>query len=138
MTPETFNEELDISAACGDYLRGKYGAHRGHPEWRAMDEAFRAGVRWQAERAQPTQKPYGWHATGTIYLICGDGAESEAKQMAKQCGGASQAIALYENPPDTTALLPQALDAMVQARLWVKHEMLDAAIDSIRKHLVEA
>lgn len=26
-----------------DYLRGKYGAYRGHPEWRALEEAFNAG-----------------------------------------------------------------------------------------------
>lgn len=26
------------------YLRGRYGAYRGHHEWRALEEAFNAGV----------------------------------------------------------------------------------------------
>ena len=31
------------------YLREKYGAHRGHPEWRAIEAAFAAGAAAERE-----------------------------------------------------------------------------------------
>lgn len=50
----------EASAQAEDYLRGKYGAYRGHPEWRALEEAFNAGrasVGAQAEELPPLPAP---------------------------------------------------------------------------------
>lgn len=130
MTPETFNEELDISAACGDYLRGKYGAHRGHPEWRVMDEAFRAGVRWQAERKQTAQEP--------VAIVDEDDDGIWAEILPDRTVKMGQM--LYAAPPDTTSLLRQAVDA-INAELdpsWdcnSPHPKLHAASTAIKKHL---
>lgn len=33
-----------------EYLREKYGAYRGHYEWRALEEAFNAGKQSQRDR----------------------------------------------------------------------------------------
>ena len=83
---------------------------------------------------QPTQKPYGWHVTGTAELICGDDAENEAEQKAKQCGGASQAIALYANPPDT-ASAPQQAAELVDAELEACSALMADLRSKSRNHL---
>ena len=39
-----------------EYLRDRYGAHRGHPEWRALEEAFNAGVKAEKDRVAYKRK----------------------------------------------------------------------------------
>ena len=39
-----------------DYLRGRYGAYRGHFAWRELEEAFNAGLRAQAASVEPVGK----------------------------------------------------------------------------------
>ena len=39
-----------------DYLRGRYGAYRGHFAWRELEEAFNAGLRAQAASVEPLTK----------------------------------------------------------------------------------
>jgi hypothetical protein len=39
---------------ASEWLRGKYGAHRGHYEWRALEEAFNAGLIFAHEQTTST------------------------------------------------------------------------------------
>ncbi len=39
-----------------DYLRGRYGAYRGHFAWRELEEAFNGGLRAQAASVEPVGK----------------------------------------------------------------------------------
>ena len=46
----------DLTRMAEEYLRGKYGAHRGHPEWRTIEAAFVAGAAAEREAAAMTAK----------------------------------------------------------------------------------
>lgn len=44
------------------YLRAKYGAYRGHPAWRELEEAFNAGKSSAPAAQELTDEPYGYVA----------------------------------------------------------------------------
>lgn len=46
-------QPVQPSTSAEDYLRGKYGAYRGHFAWRELEEAFNAGR--QAQPVQPAK-----------------------------------------------------------------------------------
>ena len=53
-----------MTRAAELYLRERYGAHHGHPEWRALQEAFEAGIRAALAQEQAEPEPVAWMKEG--------------------------------------------------------------------------
>jgi len=49
-----------------EYLRQRYGAYRGHPEWRALEKAFNAGKAAQPQQVVPEELSYDNRDTGYV------------------------------------------------------------------------
>ena len=73
MGPEPAPELPPPSTWAEQYLREKYGAHRAHYEWRALTEAFNAGL--AAKRAPMTREQATKFITDRIQTVKQGGSE---------------------------------------------------------------
>ena len=87
----------------------------------------------KASQAQPVQEPYAWEVRqgGRTFFM----SAQEFTGLSFDCGSFKQ---LYTAPPDTDALLRQALEALEadDCILWPS-EKRGAAITAMRKHFGE-
>lgn len=57
---------IRMARTAEEYLRARYGAYRGHYEWRALEEAFNAGAAAEREACALEVEKAGMEGYGTL------------------------------------------------------------------------
>lgn len=102
MTTQPPAQELPELPKAETYLRGRYGAYRGHFAWRELEEAFNAGAASQAGRAEPIARLLRWEAPKNIPVPHGGVCArtfAEFPKGAGENGYWKEGVPLYSTPP---------------------------------------
>ena len=108
---------------AAEWLRSKYGAHRGHYEWRALEEAFNAGLIFANEQTKSTIEQLELAVRHRDAVI---------NELESQLNGAQKSHARYEY---MRKLTPRLFNVF-----WVKNlhgyapfdDLIDAAIKEVK------
>ena len=87
--------------AAEDYLREKYGAHRGNIHWRQLEEAYLAGAQHERELCLNLVKPIQAGDNADKHFgLCAPFEGMDIPWTEEKKAEFSAALAKYENDPD--------------------------------------
>ena len=112
-----------------DYLRGRYGAYRGHFAWRELEEAFNVGFRSQAASVEPVNGAF-LNTQGGVTL-CANGTEKGHRSFAGHLyAGAPPAPVSVQDEALVEKLAKRTCEANADsARFTIALQTLRASLD---------